>query len=83
MAKALPSLFTRAECAVAQPASPLIATPMVMPKIKKAIRSVMFSDVKALAEKVLPDFHTADEIRNYAEKELNRMIPGFTEEYLV
>jgi len=60
----------------------LSTSPFVLPKIKKAIRSVAYNDVKILSEKVLTDFHTAEEIRCYAEKELNRMIPGFTEEYL-
>ncbi len=60
----------------------LSTSPFVLPKIKKAIRSVNYTDVKSLAEKVLTDFHTAEDIRSYAEKELNRMIPGFTEEYL-
>ncbi|MBI4399019.1 MAG: phosphoenolpyruvate--protein phosphotransferase [Candidatus Omnitrophica bacterium] len=61
----------------------LSTSPFVLPKIKKAIRSVLYKDIKAMAEKVLREFHTADEIRNFVEKELNRMIPGFTEEYLV
>ncbi len=60
----------------------LSTSPFVLPKIKKAIRSVKFSDIQSIAEKVVTDFHTSEEIRKFAESELNRLIPGFAEEYL-
>lgn len=60
----------------------LSTSPFVLPKIKKAIRLVSFKELKLIADKAVTDLHTAENIRNFVEQEMNRMIPGFTEEYL-
>ncbi len=60
----------------------LSMSPFLLPKVKKAIRSVNMSDVERIAEKALLNYHTAEDINQFSKAEFKKIIPGFEEEYL-
>ena len=45
------------------------ASPISLPKIKKAVRSIRYEDAKKIAEKVF-QFKTAEEIRKYLDEQV-------------
>ncbi len=50
----------------------------VLPKVKKAIRSISYKQAKSIAEKALM-FSTGEEIRKFAEAELKKVAPELIE----
>jgi len=50
----------------------LSISPFVLPKVKKAIRSVSFKQASAIAEKAL-QFHTGREVREYIDSEVRKI----------
>ena len=54
-------------------------SPVVLPTVKKAIRSVAFKDAKRIAEQAM-QFHTGKEVREFIDSELRRVSPFFSEE---
>ena len=54
-------------------------SPVVLPKVKKAIRAVSFKDAKRIAQKAL-EFQTGFEIRQYLNQELGRVAPDLVED---
>ncbi|MBI4387716.1 MAG: phosphoenolpyruvate--protein phosphotransferase [Candidatus Omnitrophica bacterium] len=50
----------------------------VLPKVKKAIRSVFYTDIKVIAEKALT-FSTGGEIRKFIEEEFKKIAPEILE----
>ncbi len=54
-------------------------SPVVLPKVKRAIRAIRYEDAKALAEKALR-FSTGSEIRTFLNNELERLAAGLIEE---
>lgn len=54
-------------------------SPVVLPKVKKAIRSVSFETAKAIASQAL-EFPTGEEVRKYLDMELRRVARELVEE---
>ncbi len=54
-------------------------SPVVLPTVKRALRSVSFTDAKKIAEKAM-QFDTGREVRDYIDTELKRISPFFAEE---
>ena len=53
-------------------------SPVVLPKVKKAIRSVSFTEAKKIAQKAL-EFSTGFEVRRYIDEQLKRLAPELAE----
>lgn len=51
-------------------------SPVVLPKVKKAIRSVSFKDARNIAQKAI-QFHTGSEVRSFIDAELRRICRDF------
>lgn len=47
-------------------------SPFILPKVKRAIRSIKFSEAKKIAAKAL-DFYTGEEVKSFLESELKRL----------
>lgn len=56
-------------------------SPIAVPEIKKVVRSVKYSDAKAIAEKALT-FDTGLEVRTYSKKMLMKLVPDLAIELL-
>ncbi len=54
-------------------------SPVVLPKVKKAIRAVSFEDAKKIAKKAL-EFPTGFEVRRYIDEQLKRIAPELVDE---
>ena len=54
-------------------------SPVVLPKVKRAIRSIKFKDAKRIAQKAL-QFQTGAEVTDYLDSELKTLCPGLFEE---
>jgi phosphotransferase system enzyme I (PtsI) len=54
-------------------------SPFVLPKVKKAIRSVSYEDSKRIAEKALA-YQTGEEVRGYLRRELRDIAKDLLEE---
>lgn len=50
----------------------------ILPKVKKAIRSVNYKSVRSIANKAM-SFRTGEEVRKYLEKEFSKLIPDLLE----
>ena len=54
-------------------------SPVVLPKVKQAIRSITFKDAKAIANKAL-EFHSGEEVRRFIDSELKRIARDLVED---
>ncbi|MBN1688218.1 MAG: phosphoenolpyruvate--protein phosphotransferase [Candidatus Omnitrophica bacterium] len=54
-------------------------SPFVLPKVKKAIRSVSYQDCKRIADRALT-FQTGEEVRKFLDEELKRIASDLVEE---
>jgi len=56
-------------------------SPIAVPEIKKVIRSVNFSDARAIAEKALT-FQTGKEVQDFAKEKLMELVPDIAKELM-
>jgi phosphotransferase system enzyme I (PtsI) len=55
------------------------ASPSALPKVKKIIRSIPFSQAKVMAAQAL-EFHTGSEVHHYVREEIRKIAPELIEE---
>ncbi len=55
------------------------ASPIALPKVKKIIRSILFSDAQRIAVQAL-EFHTGSEVQHYVREEIRKLAPELIEE---
>lgn len=54
-------------------------SPVVLPKVKKAIRSIRYSDARLIAQEAL-QFHSGTEVREFLDAEIERLCKGLFDE---
>lgn len=54
-------------------------SPFILPKVKKAIRSIRYQDAKKMADRAM-EFETGEEVKQYIQEELRKHAPDLIED---